>query len=224
MKTILLRADDVLRHGSWVSGQGRITQHVIQLSLMLCLFGFLYGSVMGSFAGITPDHFLQIFYSAIKVPLLLFGIFCLSLPSFFVLNNLAGLRDDFFQVLRALMASQAGLTIILASLAPFTAFWYLSFANYHAAILFNTAMFGLASILAQFVLKRYYQPLIDKNMKHQWMMRSWLVIYSFVGIQMGWVLRPFIGNPNTPTQFFREHAWGNAYEKLLDIIIALISG
>ena len=27
------------------------------------------------------------------------------------------------------------------------------------------------------------------------MLRTWLVIYVFVGIQMGWVLRPFIGDP-----------------------------
>ena len=27
------------------------------------------------------------------------------------------------------------------------------------------------------------------------MLRTWLVIYVFVGIQMGWVLRPFVGSP-----------------------------
>ena len=32
----------------------------------------------------------------------------------------------------------------------------------------------------------------------------WLVLYSLVGAQMGWVLRPFIGDPNQPFQFFRN--------------------
>ncbi|MEN8151337.1 MAG: hypothetical protein ABFS86_16090, partial [Planctomycetota bacterium] len=32
----------------------------------------------------------------------------------------------------------------------------------------------------------------------------WIVIYGIVGAQMGWILRPFIGSPNLPVQFFRE--------------------
>ena len=31
----------------------------------------------------------------------------------------------------------------------------------------------------------------------------WLLIYCLVGAQMGWVLRPFIGNPNMPFTWFR---------------------
>ena len=29
------------------------------------------------------------------------------------------------------------------------------------------------------------------------MLRTWIVIYVFVGIQMGWVPRPFIGDPKS---------------------------
>jgi hypothetical protein len=32
----------------------------------------------------------------------------------------------------------------------------------------------------------------------------WLVIYGVVGAQMGWILRPFIGDPGLEFQFFRE--------------------
>jgi hypothetical protein len=46
------------------------------------------------------------------------------------------------------------------------------------------------------------------------LLRGWLVIYAFVGIQMGWVLRPFVGVPGRPVTFFREGAWGNAYEEV----------
>ena len=31
------------------------------------------------------------------------------------------------------------------------------------------------------------------------MLRAWLGVYAFVGIQMGWVLRPFVGQPDRPT-------------------------
>jgi hypothetical protein len=50
------------------------------------------------------------------------------------------------------------------------------------------------------------------------MLRTWIVIYVFVGIQMGWVLRPFIGDPRAPVQFFREDSWSNAYVVVLEMI------
>ncbi len=63
-------------------------------------------------------------------------------------------------------------------------------------------------------LQQSYRPLIERNRKHLMLLRAWLLIYAFVGIQMGWVLRPFIGDPNSPTQFLRDNPWGNAYVNL----------
>jgi len=115
-------------------------------------------------------------------------------------------------------------TIVLASFAPFTILWYVSFSNYRGAILFNTLMFGIASFTAQWLLRRFYEPLIRRNRRHRALLRAWLVIYAFVGIQMAWVLRPFIGYPYLPPQFFRQDAWGNAYVRLANIIWTLIGG
>jgi hypothetical protein len=50
------------------------------------------------------------------------------------------------------------------------------------------------------------------------MLRIWIVVYAFVGIQMGWILRPFIGDPHSPVQFFRDDTWGNAYVILAALI------
>ncbi len=162
--------------------------------------GLAYGAVMGSFGG-RPG---QVVISAVKVPLLLVTTVALSLPSFFVLNTLLGVRSDFTAAVRGLIASQAGLTIILVSLAPLTAFWYASFSNYRAAILCNAGMFAVASVGSQWLLRRAYRPLIARNSRHRWLLRAWLVLYAFIGVQMGWVLRPFIGNPNQPFTWLRE--------------------
>ena len=176
--------------------------------------GLTYGGVMGLFGGRVD----QVAYSAIKVPLLLLGTLILSLPSYFVLNTLLGLRNDFAAAWRAVLASQAGLTIILVSLAPITAFWYASVANYRLAILFNTLMFAVASIGAQGILQRGYQPLIAQDPKHRWLLRVWIFLYAFVGIQMGWNLRPFVGDPGQPVRFFRAGAWENAYLVVAQIL------
>jgi hypothetical protein len=213
-------ADDVLRHGSSIASDrpGGSTFALRTFAILILVFGMFYGGVMGTYGGVAGTRFWQVVYSASKVPLLLVVTFLLSLPSFFVVNTLLGLREDFPRVVAALLATQAGLSVILASLAPVTAFWYVSGVEYQPAILFNGVMFGVASLGAQWMLQREYRPLITRNAVHRWMLRIWLVIYVFVGIQMGWVLRPFIGNPNAPMQFFREDSWSNAYMVVIEMI------
>ena len=115
------------------------------------------------------------------------------------------------------------MAVILASLAPYTALWYASTMDYQEATLFNAAMFAIASFAAQWVLRRRYVPLIARNPHHRVMVRVWLAMYAFVGIQMGWVLRPFIGQPGRPVTFFREDAWGNAYIFILETVWAVFS-
>jgi hypothetical protein len=39
---------------------------------------------------------------------------------------------------------------------------------------------------------------------------------------MGWVLRPFIGDPGAPVQFFRAEAWSNAYVVVFKLITSLV--
>jgi hypothetical protein len=212
-----LAVNDLLRGDLSAAPTTRRTPPLPHLLLIVTLFGLLYGAVMGAFPSSAGIRLLQVLFSALKVPLLLLATFILALPSFFVLNTLMGLRADFTHALRALLATQAALTVILSSFAPFTALWYCSFADYPSAILYNTLMFGLASFAAQFVLRRLYRPLIARSPRHKHLLRAWLVIYAFVGIQMGWVLRPFIGQPTGPTTFLRDNAWSNAYTSLLDI-------
>src|SRR4051794_8272980 len=214
MNPLLLQTDDLLR-GQLDAGDADAPARALpRLLLTIALFGLFYGAVMGTFGGVRGDRGLQLLYSGVKVPMLLLVTFCLSLPSFFVLNTILGVRGDFGYVLQALIATQAGLTVILSSLAPFTAFWYVSVADYNAALMFNAAMFGVASFAAQWMLRRFYRPLVARNARHRLLLRGWLVIYAFVGIQMGWVLRPFVGVPGRPVTFFRAEAWGNAYEEV----------
>jgi hypothetical protein len=213
---LLERIDHVLRGQD--ANRSKPASTTRQLAAILIAAGCLYGAVMGTFGGIGPSRIPQILYSAIKVPLLLLATFSISLPGFFVINTLLGLRSDFRQAIRALGGAQAALTVILASLAPFTAFWYLSIRDYHDAILFNTAMFAIASISAQWVLRRSYQSLVMRDRRHRWMLRGWLLIYAFVGIQMGWVLRPFVGDPVLPTRFLRPDPMSNAYVYVIRMI------
>ncbi|AMV36905.1 hypothetical protein [Planctomyces sp. SH-PL62] len=218
--TLLSRADVVLREGTpRVPGNPPVSAVSWRSRLaILVAFGVVYGAVMGSYGEPLAGRPLQMLYSALKVPLLLTATFAIGLPTFFVLNTLFGLRDDFPRVVAALSSTQAGLTVILASLAPVTAFVYASGIGYHPAILLNGLMFATASFGAQVILRRAYRELIARNPLHGLMLRAWLVLYVFVGVQMGWILRPFIGDPRQPTQFFREEGLSNAYMVVIEMI------
>jgi hypothetical protein len=208
MRALLFEADQVLRGRPAADRPGVL---VARRAALAVFCGLLYGAVMGTFGGLAGDRAWQVVFSATKLPLLLAVVFLLSLPSFLVLNTLLGARNDLPDVLRALVSSQAGLTLILAALAPYTALWYASTTDYRQALLFNGGMFAVASAAAQLLLRRAYRPLVARNPAHRWLLRVWLVLYMFVGIQMAWVLRPFIGDPDLPVRFFRPGAWGNAY-------------
>ena len=202
---------------AFLRGRGRfatdapIAGRLRWLLLFVVIPGLFYGGVMGTFSGLLPGHHPQLLYSAVKVPMLLLVTFAVCLPSFFVVNTIVGLREDFARALNAVVATQACVTLVLAGLAPVTALFYVSSADYGLAVLFNGIMFGVAALAAQAVVRRYYAALIRRSPKHRLMMYLWFLLYAFVGIQMGWVLRPFIGDPNAPVNFFRTEAWGNAY-------------
>lgn len=214
MTAWLAEANDILRRAPWVTRQFESRRALLRLAGQLVLFGALYGVAMGSFRGLVaqPQWLRQIVYSAVKVPLLLTATFAISLPSFFVLNSLLGLRREFASAVRALVAAQAGLAIVLASLAPLTLLWYASSAGYHEALVFNGAMFAIASFSAQWLVRGYYRPLVARNPRHRFILWSWLIVYMLVGIQMAWLLRPFIGAPDLAVRFLRQDPWDNAYE------------
>lgn len=207
MNAFFVRVDGLLRRELWALE----TAAIGTLLAIIQFFGVVYGGVMGSYAGFSDRLWLQPIFAAIKVPLMLLATFAVSLPSFFVLNTLLGLRRDFAYALRAIIATQAALAIVLASLAPLTGFFYISGVGYSMAVALNGVMFAAASFSAQLVLRDYYRPLIARNRAHLWMVRIWAVLYAIVGIQMSWILRPFIGDPTSRVEFFRHERLENAY-------------
>jgi hypothetical protein len=195
-----------------------------RLLLLVLVCGLFYGAVMGTYSGLGPGRQAQILFSALKVPFLLLVTFLLCLPSFFVLNVVAGLRDDFGEALRAVIATQACITVVLAAMAPLTAFFYLSCTSYSQAVFINGFMFAAASASAQIVVRRYYGPLVRRSPRHRHLRFAWFILYIFVGIQMGWVLRPFIGSPGMDPTFIRREAWGNAYVVVAQVVRSALLG
>jgi hypothetical protein len=61
--------------------------------------------------------------------------------------------------------------------------------------------------------------LLGRNVKA--VFRCWVLIFALVGAQMSWVLRPFIGDPRLPFEWFRARE-SNFFEALWHTLEALV--
>lgn len=213
MTRSLSHVDRLLRPATTSPSQAALPQaREIVAAIVVC--AFLAGLAMGS----SSARPLQMLYSGVKLPLLIFVTCLICQPAFFVANTLAGLRSDFHEALRAIWTSQAVVAVTLVSLTPLTLFWYVSSDEYRLAVLFNALTMTIATIGGQIKLWSTYRRLIARNRKHLVMVWFWLFCYAFVGIQMGWILRPFIGSHGVETTFFRKEALSNAYVVVFRLI------
>jgi hypothetical protein len=214
--------EQFLRADGLFSGAGTARDRQRAQLRMVIACGAVYGAVMGSFHGLAGEGWKQAVLSASKVPLLFLATFALCLPSFYVLNVLAGLHADFSRVINAVFGFQSLAAIVLAALAPITELMNLSTSAYSFMILWSGILFLVATACGQWKMNHLYRPLIAANPRHRVLAIGWMALYWFVGIQMAWVLRPFVGDPSQPFQVLRSQAWGNAYVEVAGIVLRVL--
>ncbi|WP_165244405.1 hypothetical protein [Paludisphaera soli] len=244
---LILRGDrtrpNALREGGLPIDPGRLSRVIV----LLCV---AYGFCMGTFAmfsknGPAPA---QVLASMVKVPLLFYLTLLVTLPSLYVFNALVGSRLTFGSVVRLLTATLGVNVAVLASLGPIVAFFSACTTSYPFMVLFNVAVFAVAGFLGQMFLLQTLQRLSSAQLLEEiraepseekpaairppsdeflgrhvkTIFRLWLVLFGLVGAQMGWVLRPFIGNPDVPFSWFRDRR-SNFFEAVFQALHSLFS-
>lgn len=161
----------------------------------------LFGLVMG-----MSHSWQQALMSALKLPVLFLVTLLICLPTLYFFNLLYGSQMTFAQTSALLLAAitiTGALTLAFASIAWF--FWLTIGEQYTILILLNVGILGISSWWGLSFLRqgmRYVQH-GALNIRQGRIMTTWLVIYAFVGTQMGWALRPFFGAPDTPFEIIR---------------------
>ena len=133
---------------------GTVDLPVGGLTGLLVVLGAAYGVCMGVFAvtnrwgtpGVSAG-WLQMGYSAAKVPMLFFLTLLITFPSLYVFNALVGCRLAFSTVLRLLTASLGVTLAVLASFGTIVIFFSLCTTSYPFMVLLNVTTFGLAGVL-----------------------------------------------------------------------------
>ncbi len=207
---MLADADSVLRaEGAFAVGSRELPAW--RLTAVLVAASFVHGAVLGTYGG----NVQQSVYSAVKLPVFVVATTLVCLPFFWALNSALGLAADLRHALRAIVSAQVSFSVCLASLSPVIALLYVSDASYPRALAGNAIVFVVAALAAQITLRRHYGPLLARNRVHRVPLAAWFALYLFVAVKMGSILRPFVGDPNAPLQFFRETAFTeNPYASL----------
>lgn len=72
--------------------------------------------------------------------------------------------------------------------------------------------------------KRRHDPIKPlPDLRARAVFRIWVLVFAVVGAQMSWVLRPFVGNPNQPFEWFRERS-GNFFQAFWRALERLFTG
>jgi hypothetical protein len=111
--------------------------------------------------------------------------------------------------------------VLLLSCAPITHFFLLTTTEYQFFKLLNVAIFAVSGLMGVVFLyqgmKVVSGPETEGSGTRKWVLIFWMFVYAFVGSQMAWTIRPFIGAPDTPFELFRQLG-GNFYTNILQSI------
>jgi hypothetical protein len=182
---------------------------ILNQYLLLNICSFLYGVVMGSYNG-----FLQAISSGIKVPLLFSLALLVCFPAFFIIQHVLGSRLGFWQMLKIILSGFVMVALVMVSFAPIVIFFLITGDNYSFLKLLHVAIFGISGVFGMKTIVTALQFSCEKKGVYPkigvTVFRIWIVILAFVGMQLAWNLRPFIGNRELQFEFFRKRE-GNFY-------------
>ena len=201
------------------------------LSVVTILAGAgLYGAAMGSWRDSRQALFVAIKFPAI-ILLTAFGNALLNAMLAPLMGINLGLRQSFLAILASFTIAAA----ILGSFSPLAAFvvWnappmssgaYLSGMAYNGILLMHVAVIAFAGIVANLRLVALLRELSGSVSASRRVLFSWLAGNLFLGSQLSWILRPFIGSPMLAVEFFRDDAFhGSFYETVFRSILHLLN-
>lgn len=184
-----------------------------------CALASFYGGVMGA-ANLLQGadlpfavKLMQIGVTSVKVPFLFLFALVVVLPPVYVSNAFVGSHNSLRQVVAMLVCAAATTVTVLASMGTVAFFFALTSISYTFIVLMHVAFFAYAGLIGIGFLQRCISMMGNDSsvLTPNRLLFLWLCLYGFVGTQLAWVLRPFVGNPKIPYTIFRPRE-GNFYE------------
>ena len=200
-----------------------------ELLLLMAIGSSVYGAVLGLWRGPT-----QACFAFVKLPLVLLVTSALTMVFNWMLALLMGVRMSFAQATALTMLCLAVASVVLASLAPIALVFSLSAPEpstsartaHNLLYLFHTLFIAGAGVAGTAVLRTALDRICPDLPRSRRLRHAWIVVFAFVGGEVAWALRPFVGSVYLPVVFLRADAFhGNMYEFMItDILPHLLGG
>ena len=157
---------------------------------------------------------LQLLTSAIKVPVLFLLTTAICFPVLYIVQVLMGARLSFSQALALILMALALNGVLLASCAPIAFFFVVTGSSHDFVKLLHVAIFGFSGAWSMLSLWHGLRGMCERSQLYPPLavriLQAWILVFAFVGTQMAWSLRPFVGSPGREFSVFREQE-GNFY-------------
>lgn len=220
----------------------KIKNKIAALLISSAIFLAIYGAIIGAY-----QSWMQVLSSAVKLPALYLITLVICFPTLYFFNILFGSAQNLEQQFALLLTAVSITSVLLFSFAPVTIFFLATINSYQWFLLLNVAIFAITGFIGIYFLYQAMKPSvapsvnitddeIDASAHHADsitdpdleskkvrtnILRFWLGLYAFVGSQLGWTLRPFVGSPGQPFELFRERE-GNFYLAVVQAIIHIL--
>ena len=176
------------------------------------IFFALYGAVMGS-----THSLLQALSSAVKLPLLFLATLVVCSPTLYFFNLIFGSNQSLSQNFALILTAITVTAVLLLSFSPIVLFFLLTTRQYQFFKLLNVGVFTVSGIVGV-IFHTQGMRIVSASGKEGAqargaVVRLWILVYAFVGSQMAWTLRPFIGAPSMQFELFRQLG-GNFYANI----------
>ena len=177
--------------------------HTIIMLFIICAIG---AGLMGLSLGFYSMDTKQFIASTVKLPLLLILSMAICVPSLFMFNTLTGNKMRLSQMISLVMLGLADMSVFLASFSPIMLFFIFSSRHYVFIQFLLTVFCAVAGYISFRTIRNgnaYYNKKFNYS-SSSLILYIWLLIYGFVGLQLSWILRPYIGSPSLDFTLFRE--------------------
>ncbi len=205
---------------------------LLSLVAFVVLASGLYGAVL---AGWRSPRLSA--YVAVKLPMLFLGTTALVAVFNWMTASILGSGLSFRSTVFVVFGSMTIGCWILISLAPVALFFIISGVSYsgthdelryaHNSILMtHIVILALAGVAGNAALLKGLRRLVRPRCPAAGLFLVWLSAFAFVGCQMSWILRPFVGSPFYPIVFMRPDCLDrNFYEFVFtEVLPFLLTG
>lgn len=204
---------------------------IVQLALFVCGACAVYGAVLAGWRSpVLP------LYVAVKLPAVFVGATLAVAACNMAVAALVGADLGWRDMFAAVFGAMAVAGWILLALAPVALFLVAAACPaegteavlqraHNAMLVTHVGVMGLAGLAGIGSLWAALRRMVRGEGRAAALAAAWVGTYAFVGTQLGWMLRPFVGSPFYPVVFLRPDAFDrNFYEFLFGEVLPFLLG